>query len=114
MFSIFRRRNLLVIYHTDGDIRMLIPDLIESGVTALQPLETKAGMDIRELKEKYGDDLAFIGNIDVRKLSGTLKDVEEEFMSKVPIAAEGGGYILHSKYITMSDSDSKTANPSFL
>lgn len=98
MFSVFRKRNLPVIYHTDGDVRILIPDLINSGITALQPLETKAGMDVRELKEKYGDDLAFIGNMDVRKLSGSLKDVKEEFMSKVPIAAEGGGYILHSDH----------------
>ena len=98
MFSPFRKRNLPVIYHTDGDIRKLIPNLIESGVTALQPLEAKAGMDVRELKEKYGNELAFIGNIDVRKLSGTLEDVKEEYMSKVPIAAEGGGYILHSDH----------------
>jgi len=55
-------------------------------------------MDVRELKEKYGDKLAFIGNIDVRKLSGTLRDVKKEFMSKVPVAAEGGGYILHSDH----------------
>jgi len=98
MFSVFRKRDLPVIYHTDGEVRMLIPNLIESGVTALQPLEAKAGIDVRELKEKYGNELAFIGNMDVRKLSGTLEDVEEEFMSKVPVAAEGGGYILHSDH----------------
>ena len=98
IFSEFRKRNLPVIYHTDGDVRMLIPDLIDSGVTALQPLETKAGMDVRELKEEYGAVLAFIGNMDVRKLSGSLEDVKEEFVSKVPIAAEGGGYILHSDH----------------
>jgi len=98
IFSAFRNRGLPVIYHTDGDIRSLIPELVESGVTALQPLEAKAGIDVRELKEKYGDELAFIGNMDVRALSGTLRDVEEEFMSKVPVASEGGGYILHSDH----------------
>lgn len=98
IFSSYRKRNLPVIYHTDGDVRMLIPGLIESGVTALQPLEAKAGMDVRELKQEYGDDVAFIGNIDVRRLSGTLEDVKEEYMSKVPVAAEGGGYVLHSDH----------------
>lgn len=98
IFSIFRKRDLPVIYHTDGDIRSLIPELIESGITALQPLEAKAGIDVRELKEKYGDNLAFIGNMDVRALSGSLENVKEEFMSKVPVAAEGGGYILHSDH----------------
>ena len=39
MFHPFRRRGLPVILHTDGDIRLLIPGLMESGVTALHPLE---------------------------------------------------------------------------
>jgi len=40
----------------------------------------------------------FIGNVDPRKLSGTLKDVEEGFMSRVPVGAEGGGYILRADH----------------
>ncbi len=98
IFSVFRKRGLPVILHTDGDVRPLIPDFIKSGATALQPLEAKAGMDVRELKEKYGDKIAFIGNMDVRALSGTLEDVKREVLSKVPIACEGGGYILCSDH----------------
>ena len=98
MFQPFRKRGLPVILHTDGDVRPLIPDLMDAGVTVLHPLEAKAGMDVRELKRQYGDKLAFHGNIDVRALSGNLEDVKREVLSKVPIACEGGGYILGSDH----------------
>jgi len=98
MFQPFRKRGLPVILHTDGDVRPIIPDLLEVGVTALHPLEAKAGMDVRELKRQYGDRLAFHGNIDVRALSGSLEDVKREILSKVPTACEGGGYILGSDH----------------
>jgi len=98
MFQPFRKHRLPVILHTDGDVRLIIPDLIESGVTALHPLEAKAGMDIRELKERYGDKLAFHGNMDVRALSGALEDVKSEVLSKLPTACRGGGYILGSDH----------------
>lgn len=98
IFAPFRRQGLPVILHTDGDIRKLIPGLIDSGVTALHPLEAKAGIDIREIKEQYGDKIALMGNMDVRKLSGTLEDVKREVKSKVPVACEGGGYILCSDH----------------
>lgn len=98
MFQPLRKRGIAVILHTDGDVRPMIPDLIEAGVTAIHPLEAKAGMDVRELKRQYGDKLAFHGNIDVRALSGSIEDVKEEVSSKVPIACEGGGYILGSDH----------------
>ena len=44
-----------MILHSDGDIRKLIPLLIEAGFDCLQPLEVKASMDVIELKKQYGD-----------------------------------------------------------
>ncbi len=47
-------------------LRNLIPFFIEEGIDCLQPLEVKAGMNLVELKESYGDKLCFMGGIDVR------------------------------------------------
>lgn len=47
-------RGIQTIIHSDGCIKELIPDLIASGFDCLQPLEVKAGMDLVELKTKYG------------------------------------------------------------
>lgn len=97
MTSPYRAKNLPVIIHTDGNVNLLIPRLIEAGFTALQPLEAKAGMDVVELKEKYGKTLSFIGNLDARKIANP-KEIEEEIARKIPIAKEGGGYIACSDH----------------
>ena len=86
------------ILHSDGNVGPLIPHFLKAGFSVLHPLEAKAGLDVRQLKPKYGDKLVLFGNIDVRKLAGTKEDVEEEISSKVPIAKEGGGYIYHSDH----------------
>lgn len=84
--------------HSDGNVAPLIPGFMEAGFKGLHPLEAKAGLDVRQLKPQYGNSLVLYGNIDVRKLSGTREDVEEEIASKVPVAKAGGGYIYHSDH----------------
>lgn len=84
--------------HTDGDVRVLIPRLIEAGVQVLQPLEARAGMDVRELKQEYGQDLAFMGNINADKMSASRTELEEEVRTKVELAKRDGGYIYHSDH----------------
>lgn len=91
-------RGVRAVLHSDGDIRPLIPSFIDAGFAALHPLEAKAGIDVRELKRQYGGRLAFFGNIDVRKLSGTREEIEEEIATKLPVAKVGGGYIYHSDH----------------
>ncbi|MDH7480713.1 MAG: uroporphyrinogen decarboxylase family protein [Armatimonadota bacterium] len=98
MCDFFNSHGKPVILHSCGKIEALIPKLIEAGFAAIQPLEAKCGQDVRVLKELYGNKITFFGNIDIRKLSGTKADIEEEISSKVPIAMKGGGYIFHSDH----------------
>lgn len=76
----------------------MIPRFIEAGFSAIQPLEAKAGQDVRELKKLYGKAITFFGNIDVRKMSGTREELREELLSKLSVAARNGGYIYHSDH----------------
>ena len=63
----------------------------------MNPIETKAGMDLVELKQEYGDQLALFGGIDVRAMADPDPSViEEEIKRKVPVAMKGGGYIYDS------------------
>ncbi len=99
LFDYFNGQGLPVILHSCGRVRDLIPYFIEDGLTCLQPLEVKAGMDLRDLKERYGKDLAFMGGIDVRAIAHADPAViEEEIRSKVSAAKPGGGYIYHSDH----------------
>jgi uroporphyrinogen decarboxylase len=92
------QRGITYFIHSDGDIRTLIPRLIEAGVQVLQPMEAKSHLDVRELKAVYGRDLVFFGNIDVRKMSASKAELEEEVRSKLEVAMRGGGYIYHSDH----------------
>jgi uroporphyrinogen decarboxylase len=94
----FDSEGLKTFLHSDGNVAPLIPHFLEAGFAALHPLEAKAGLDVRELKGQYGDRLVLVGNIDVRKLSGTRKEIETEIATKLSVAKEGGGYIYHSDH----------------
>lgn len=95
--SFFREKGYPVMLHSDGNIKPLIPDLIEAGFTAITPVETRAHMDLIELKEQYGDRLAFMGGIDVDILRTADKEkIDEEIRNKVTVAKEHGGFIFHS------------------
>lgn len=56
-------RGIFAELHSCGNIMTRVDDLVDLGLDALNPLEIKAGMKPLELKEKYGDKLAFHGEI---------------------------------------------------
>jgi uroporphyrinogen decarboxylase len=95
--EIARAHDLPFIFHSDGDIRPVIPDLIELGVNAIHPIEPK-GMDIAELKRDYGDRLCLIGNLDLCYTlpRGTPEEVAAEVKLRISQAGPGGGYCVSS------------------
>ena len=87
---------LKLIYHCDGYLGEFIPLLIEAGVDCIQPLEARAGNDVRVYKPQYGREIAFFGNIDADLVAAGDRDaIEEEVRTKVSLAKEGGGYLYH-------------------
>jgi len=98
-FQFFRSKGLPVLLHSCGRTSGLVPQLIEAGLSCLQPLEVKAGMDLIQLKRDYGDQLAFMGGIDVRKMAAQdPAEIEGEIRTKFEVAMKGGGYIYHSDH----------------
>ncbi len=98
-FEFARSLGLPVIVHSCGFVEELVPGLMEAGMDCLQVMEVKAGMDCRRLKKIYGERLAFIGGIDVRKLyTNDLQQIEHEILERVPVMMEGSGYVLHSDH----------------
>lgn len=75
------RTDAKIIFHICGSAREFIPDLIDIGVDAINPVQTTAtGMNPFELKREYGSDIAFWGGIDTQQVLpfGTPQDVERE------------------------------------
>jgi uroporphyrinogen decarboxylase len=95
----FKERGLPVIYHTDGDFRPLVSSFLEVGIDCFQPLEAKAGLDVRDLKHELGERASLMGNVDIMVLITNDRDrIEEEVATKIPVAMKGGGYIYHSDH----------------
>ncbi len=95
-----------VMYHCDGAIYPLIPELIDLGVDVLNPIQADArDMDPRRLKEEFGDRLSFHGGIDIIETlpRGTTEDVANEVRERVQVLGEGGGYILASSHHIQAD-----------
>lgn len=94
--AIVRDAGKLVIFHSDGNIEPVIPDFVEAGLNALNPIEP-AAMNIVGLKNKYYGKLALTGNIDVDILSrGTPLEVENLVKERINVLKPGGGYMLGS------------------
>lgn len=92
-------RDLKMIYHSDGDLRKVMDLYVEAGFDCLQPLESKASMDVRELAPQYGDQLSFLGNIDVMKMiTEDLDLIEEEIRTKFAAGMTQRGYLYHSDH----------------
>lgn len=69
-----------VIYHSCGSILDAIPLLLDIGIDVLHPIQAKArGMDVQNLKEKFGDELSFCGGVDTQEL---LPHASEEEIRK--------------------------------
>ena len=83
--------------HSCGSIYKIIPDLIELGVDALNPVQVAArDMDSSKLAAEFGDRLSFWGGIDTQTVlpKGTTADVKAEVRRRIRDLAPGGGYIL--------------------
>jgi uroporphyrinogen decarboxylase len=92
-----KRHGKRVLWHTCGSVYALIPDLIDIGIDALNPVQVSAAhMDPKRLKREFGRDLAFWGGIDTHRVLpfGTPADVCDEVKRLIEDLASGGGYVL--------------------
>lgn len=82
--------DLPVWYHSDGNINLIIEDLIEVGVTVLNPVQPEC-MDVIEIKRKYGDRLAFWGTIGTQTVMpfGTPEQVRQTVKRMIELFAPG-------------------------
>lgn len=83
--------------HSCGDVRPFVPELVNMGLDALNPLEVKAGMDPCLLKQEYGDQLVLHGGINA-VLWDQPEAIRAEMERVVPVLKENGGYIFSSDH----------------
>ena len=96
-----------IFLHSCGAIRPLIPDLIEVGVDILNPVQVSAaGMDTRELKREFGNQLTFWGGgVDTQRIldKGTPQEVGDDVRRHVEDLAPGGGFVFAAVHNIQGD-----------
>ena len=94
----FHEQGLPVIKHSDGNIRPLLDMILDSGIDCLDPLDPLAGLNIGDIKKKYGDRIAVKGNVDCAHTLtfGSVEDVVKETLEVIKTAGPGGGIIISS------------------
>jgi len=94
--QILRKAGKYVCFHSDGFTEPYFDGLIEAGFSGVESLEPMAGMNLKYLKEVYGDRICLIGNIDASQLLpyGTKDEVVNAVKKCIREAGESGGYML--------------------
>jgi len=89
--------NVKLIFHSCGNVRPIIPDLIEIGVDILNPVHISAtGMEPVQLKKDFGQSIVFWGGgVDTQKVlpTGDIKDVKDDVKKNIEALAPGGGFV---------------------
>ena len=86
-----------LLLHSCGSIYEVIPDLIEMGIDAINPVQVRAtNMDSAKLKREFGNDLTFWGggcDTQIVLGTGTPQEVKDEVHRRCDDVAPGGGFI---------------------
>jgi uroporphyrinogen decarboxylase len=82
------------ILHSDGDLKLILDQLVSTGLDGYQSVDPQGNMDIAEVKKKYGEKLILMGNVQ----SSMLQEVDEPWIRKsvdycMKNAKPGGKYI---------------------
>jgi uroporphyrinogen decarboxylase len=84
------------VMHSDGNVALFLDDIARLGIAGVHPMEHGA-IDIRWVKQVFGDRLCLLGNVDMNLLSlGPVEAVERATRELLRDVAPGGGYILTS------------------
>lgn len=83
------------IKHTDGNVWRILDDLVAAGIDGWHGIQPSIGMDLRLLKDSYGDKLCFFGGVNCETLvAGTPQEARAEVRYAIQHAAPGGGLVV--------------------
>jgi uroporphyrinogen decarboxylase len=98
--------NVKVMLHSCGGVRQLLPDLIEAGLDAINPVQISCrGMDARELKHEFAGRLVFWGggcDTQVTLPVSSPEEIRRHVHEQIQILAPGGGFVFQQVHNIMA------------
>ncbi len=96
-----------VMLHSCGGLYELLPDLIEAGMDAVNPVQTSCrGMDSAAMKAEFGRDMVFWGGgCDTQTVlpADTPEAVKKHVRERVRIMSPGGGFVFQQVHNIMAN-----------
>jgi uroporphyrinogen decarboxylase len=94
MYHVVKASGRRVFIHSCGDVKEILPDLIEIGVDVFNPFQPEV-MDVVTTKRKYQGKLSFFGGISIQHTLpyGTPDEVRATVRQLLRALGTGGGYI---------------------
>jgi len=81
--------------HTDGNVWSILEMLVDAGIDGWHGIQPSIGMDLKLLKERYGEKLCFFGGVNCETLvAGTPEQIRTEVKYAVEHAGAGGGLVI--------------------
>jgi uroporphyrinogen decarboxylase len=105
-FGMAKAKGLYTFMHCCGNLRAVLPDLIDIGLDAWQTVQTHLPrQDAATLKAEFGRHLTFVGAIDTTNVLGskTAAEVREHTRRQLELLGEGGGYICAPDHTIMPE-----------
>lgn len=65
------RLNIKAVLHSDGDLRLILDQLVSTGLNGCQSIDPQGNMDIAQVKKSYGDKIVLMGNVQTSLLQET-------------------------------------------
>lgn len=91
VIRLIRDRGVAVLCQwSSGDLRPLLPTMIDHGINCTWPLEVMAGMDAVELERKFGDSLRLGGNVAKEAVIAGPDAIDAELARLQPVIRKGG------------------------
>ena len=92
--------DILLFYHSDGQVYDIIPDLIDLGIDILNPVQPEC-MDVDFLKKEYGQSLSFWGCLGTQSVMpfGTVEEVRASVAHMIDVVGAGGGLVLAPTHV---------------
>jgi uroporphyrinogen decarboxylase len=99
--------NVKVMLHSCGGLRELLPDLIDAGLDAINPVQINCkGMEASGLKRDFGGLITFWGGgCDTRDIlpHATPAEVRQHVRQQVSILRSGGGFVFQQVHNILAD-----------
>jgi len=105
MFAVFRAAGLPVMLHSDGDIWPILPDLVDIGLTCLNPVQPEV-LEHTRLHREFGQHLSFYGGISTQEVLPKVTPAEVRAATRAcvrDLAPDGTGLILGPSHRMQSD-----------